>query len=194
MIVSAYRLLPERAAPSTSVSPAATIFVTCRVFTELRRPEADRGRDYSGGDRGRKSLNPRDIGARRRALGAVRFMASSRAAIGLFPIREQCIFFSMRVIARNVLVSFWGRHPETKVSLERWYKLVRSAHWASTDEVQAAAPKAKVLNRERVRFEVAGGNYRLVVAFDFRRQIAFVKFIGSHAQYDKIDALTVSQY
>ena len=54
--------------------------------------------------------------------------------------------------------------------------------------------KAKVLNRERVRFEVAGGNYRLVAAFDFRRQIAFVKFIGTHAEYDRIDALKVSQF
>jgi mRNA interferase HigB len=62
------------------------------------------------------------------------------------------------------------------------------------DEVQRAAPKSKVLNRERVRFEVARGNYRLVVAFDFRRQVAFVKFIGTHAEYDRIDALTVSQY
>ena len=85
-------------------------------------------------------------------------------------------------------------YTETKVPLERWYKLVRVAQWASTDEIQSAAPKAKVLNRERVRFEVAGGNYRLVVAFDFRRQIAFVKFIGSHAEYDNIDALTVSQF
>ena len=86
------------------------------------------------------------------------------------------------------------RHPEAKVSLERWYKLVRAAHWASTDEVQKTAPKAKVLNRDRVRFEVAGGNYRLVAAFDFRRQIAFVKFIGTHAEYDRIDALSVSQF
>jgi mRNA interferase HigB len=62
------------------------------------------------------------------------------------------------------------------------------------DEVQRAAPKSKVLNRERVRFEVAGGDYRLVVAFDFRRQVAFVKFIGTHAEYDRIDALTVSEY
>ncbi len=61
-------------------------------------------------------------------------------------------------------------------------------------DVQAAAPSAKVLNRERVRFEVVGGNYRAVVAFDFRRQIAFVKFLGTHAEYDKIDALTVSQF
>jgi mRNA interferase HigB len=101
---------------------------------------------------------------------------------------------AMRVIARNALVGFWGEHPETRVSLERWYKLVRAANWMSTDEVQRAAPRAKVLNRERVRFEIAGGNYRLVAAFDFRRQIAFVKFIGTHAEYDRVDVLTASQF
>lgn len=100
----------------------------------------------------------------------------------------------MRVIAKSVLVAFWKRHPETKVSLERWYRIAKAAHWASTDDVQAAAPKAKVLNSDRVRFEVAGGNYRLVAAFDFRRQIVFVKFVGTHAEYDKVDALTVSQF
>lgn len=100
----------------------------------------------------------------------------------------------MRVIARHVLVTFWERHPETKASLDRWYRLTKAAQWASTDEVQRAAPKAKVLNHERVRFEVAGGNYHLVVAFDFRRQVAFVTFVGSHAEYDAIDATTVSQF
>ncbi len=100
----------------------------------------------------------------------------------------------MRVIARNTLVDFWNKHPEAKVTLERWYKLVRAAHWASTDEVQKAAPKSKVLNRERVRFEVVGGNYRLVVSFDFYRQVAFVKFIGTHSEYDRVDALTISQF
>jgi mRNA interferase HigB len=100
----------------------------------------------------------------------------------------------MRVIARNVLINFSSKHPEVRASLERWHKFVRAAQWTSTDEVQKTAPKAKVLNRERVRFEVAGGNYRLVAAFDFRRQIAFVKFIGTHAEYDRIDALTVSQF
>jgi mRNA interferase HigB len=100
----------------------------------------------------------------------------------------------MRVIARNTLVDFWNRHPEARVTLERWYKLMRATHWISMDEVRRAAPKSKVLNRERVRFEVAGGNYRLVVAFDFRRQVAFIKVIGTHAEYNRIDALTVSQY
>ncbi len=104
------------------------------------------------------------------------------------------LYGSMRVIARKALVAFWTSHPEAKVPLERWYRLTKAAQWASTNDVQMTAPKAKVINRERVRFEVAGGNYRLVVAFDFRRQIAFVKFIGTHAEYDEIDVLTVSQY
>ena len=100
----------------------------------------------------------------------------------------------MRIIARSVLVRFWTTHADARVALENWYRLVRAAHWASTDDAQRAAPKAKVLNRDRVRFEVAGGNYRLIAAFDFRRQIAFVKFVGTHAEYDRIDALTVSQF
>ena len=100
----------------------------------------------------------------------------------------------MRVIARNTLVHFRSKHPEAKVALERWHRIVRAAHWTSADEVQTAAPKSKALNRERVRFEVAGGIYRLIVAIDFRRQVAFVKFIGTHAEYDRIDALTISQF
>lgn len=100
----------------------------------------------------------------------------------------------MRVIARSRLVAFWDKHPETRIALERWLRLVRSAQWSSTDDVRRAAPKAKALNGERVRFEVAGGNYRLVAAFDFRRQIVFVKFLGDHAEYDRIDALNVSLF
>ncbi len=61
-------------------------------------------------------------------------------------------------------------------------------------EVQTPFPKAKVLNAERVRFAVAGGNYRMIVAFDLERQIAFIKFLGTHDEYDKIDALTVAQF
>jgi mRNA interferase HigB len=100
----------------------------------------------------------------------------------------------MRVIARRTLIDFWCKHPETKVALQRWHTLVKAARWRSMDEVQGAAPKCKLLNSERIRFEVAGGNYCMVVGFDFRRQAAFVKFIGTHAEYDRIDALTVSQF
>lgn len=100
----------------------------------------------------------------------------------------------MRVIARQTLVLFSSEHPETKPSVERWFSIAKAANWGTTAEVQATFPKAKVLNAERVRFEIAGGNYRMIAAFDFPRQIAFIKFMGSHADYDRIDALTVSQF
>jgi len=100
----------------------------------------------------------------------------------------------MRLIARSTLVAFWETHPEAKASLEHWIAVTSKAQWQNTSEVQGAFSKAKVLNGERVRFEVAGGNYRLIVAFKFEAQIAFVKFIGTHKQYDAIDALTVSAF
>lgn len=100
----------------------------------------------------------------------------------------------MRIIARSVLVAFWTKHAAARTPLERWHRLVRAAAWTTTDDVQKAVPKAKVLNRERVRFEIAGGNYRLVASFDFGRQIVFVKFLGTHEEYDKVDALTVALY
>ena len=100
----------------------------------------------------------------------------------------------MRIIARNTVMAFWERHPETRASLLHWLQVVKSAHWTGINEAQAAFSKAKALNRERVRFEVAGGDYRLIVAFNWRHQIAFVKFIGTHAEYDRIDALTVNLF
>ena len=101
---------------------------------------------------------------------------------------------AMRLIARSVLLNFAATHPDAEIPLDRWYRLLKAASWASMDDVRCAVPKAKVLNRERVRFEVGGGKYRLIAAFDFRRQIVFVKFLGTHAEYDAIDALTVAMF
>ncbi len=85
----------------------------------------------------------------------------------------------MRIIARSTLVAFWEEHPETRASLFHWLNVTKAAEWQSVQDVQGSFSKAKALNGERVRFEVAGGDYRLIVAFDFRRGIAFVKFVGS---------------
>ena len=100
----------------------------------------------------------------------------------------------MRIIARSTLVAFGEQHPAAKALLAHWQSVAKAAGWASVADVQSAFSKAKVLNGERVRFDVASGDFRMVVAFDFRRAIAFVKFIGTHAEYDRIDALTVSRF
>jgi mRNA interferase HigB len=96
------------------------------------------------------------------------------------------------MIAWSVLSAYADRHPETKVVLHRWRTLVKAASWSSMDDVRLAAPNAKILNGERARFEIAGGNVQMVVAFDFGRRIALIRFVGTHAEYDRIDALTVA--
>jgi mRNA interferase HigB len=100
----------------------------------------------------------------------------------------------MRIIARNKLAGFWAQHPEAEASLKHWHAVAAAASWRNPLEVVADFSKARSLDGERVRFEVAGGDYRMVVAFDWKRSIAFIKFIGSHAEYDKIDALTVNLF
>ena len=100
----------------------------------------------------------------------------------------------MRIIKRSTLVKFWETNPKTKTSLGRWLETFKAADFHSMDDVMKAVPKAKVLNGERVRFEVAGGNFRMTVAFDFDRQAAWIKFLGTHTEYDAVDALTVQMF
>ena len=104
------------------------------------------------------------------------------------------LFAVMRLIARSTLIAFGERHPETRASLLHWMSVVKEAGWRNAADVQASFSRAKALGGDRARFEIAGGDYRLIAAFDFRRGIAFVKFIGTHAEYERIDALTVSGF
>ena len=73
-------------------------------------------------------------------------------------------------------------------------RILLQEKWSTTAEVLSSFGKAKVLNDERIRFEVGGGDNRLIAAFKFKNGVVYVKFIGSHAEYDKVDALTVSQF
>jgi mRNA interferase HigB len=100
----------------------------------------------------------------------------------------------MRVIAKSTLVAFWTRHPETETALQRWHAVVKAADWGSTQDVLRTFPKAKAIDAQRIRFAVHGGDYRMIVAFDFVRQIAFVKFIGKHGDYDRVDATRISLF
>lgn len=100
----------------------------------------------------------------------------------------------MRIIALKNLRRYGQTHPNARVSLERWYATMEAAEFETMADVQAAFSKAKVLNADRVRFEVSGGEHRLIAAFHFRKKLVFIKFIGTHAEYDKVDALTVRQF
>jgi mRNA interferase HigB len=100
----------------------------------------------------------------------------------------------MRIIAVCTLVAYGFKYPDAKSSITHWMMLTRAAKWDDPLDVTRSFLKAKALNGERLRFEIAGGAHRLIVAFDFGRGIAFIKFLGTLAAYDRVDALTVSQF
>lgn len=100
----------------------------------------------------------------------------------------------MLVLNSSTLLGFGKEHAEAGSSLRELNRTLRSARWSKMQDVIDAYPSATVLNAERVVFKVKGNDYRAIVAFDFLRHAAFVKFVGSHAQYDRIDALTIDLY
>jgi len=97
----------------------------------------------------------------------------------------------MRVIAKRTLRPFWESSPEyidSKASLEAWYFEATNASWTTSHIIKSQFRSASVLKNNRVVFNIAGNKYRLIVSIDYKRQACFIKFVGTHEQYDKIDA------
>lgn len=99
----------------------------------------------------------------------------------------------MRIIKRVTLAQYAADHAASRAALAIWQERTRRARWTHPDNLLSDFPSAKVLNAERVRFEI-GNNHRLVAAIFYPAQTVYIKFIGTHAEYDKINALTVGLY
>lgn len=103
----------------------------------------------------------------------------------------------MRVIARSTLVRFLDSlvgskdYKAVKSALDSWFHEVRDADWKSPADVVKAYANASIVGADRVVFNIKGNDYRLVVAIHYRLQIVFIKWLGSHADYGKIDVKTV---
>ena len=103
-------------------------------------------------------------------------------------------FQSMHIIAKSRLRLFWegsSSYLDAKEPLTEWYRHFEKAHYATPQEIKAVFGTTSILKGGRVVFNIGGNKYRLIVAFDFERQLGFIKFVGTHAQYDDIDAETV---
>ncbi len=97
----------------------------------------------------------------------------------------------MRVIAKRTLREFWlssASYMDSKAPLEAWHSEALKAKWNSPQDIKAQFRSASILKNSRVVFNIAGNKYRLIVAIDYERQVCFVKFVGTHKQYDQIDA------
>ena len=100
----------------------------------------------------------------------------------------------MRVIALSNLKKFWDKNPqyfETKEPILAWYRITLRADWASPSDVKADFGNASILRDGRVVFNIGGNKYRLIVWINYPYRIVYVRFIGTHAQYDEIDAQTI---
>jgi mRNA interferase HigB len=98
---------------------------------------------------------------------------------------------AVRVIAIKSLRDFWERQPEAEQPLRAWVDELRQAAWTQPADIKARYAAASILKSRRVVFNIKGNDYRIVAAIAYRMGVVYVKFVGTHAEYDKIDADTV---
>ncbi len=97
----------------------------------------------------------------------------------------------MRIIALGTLREFWRRHPDAEVPLRAWYAIARRAVWRRPAEIKADYRSASFAANNRVIFNIKGNDYRLVTAVHYNRGLMFVRFVGTHGAYDRIDAANI---
>jgi mRNA interferase HigB len=94
----------------------------------------------------------------------------------------------MRIIARRTLREFWEKHPDARQSLQAWYADVKRADWKTPAEIKAIYRTASFIAHHRVAFNIKGNQYRLIVVVQYEYGIVYIRFVGTHQEYDKIDA------
>ncbi len=94
----------------------------------------------------------------------------------------------MRVISVKALKLFWEKHPDAENPLRAWYTETKKARWKSPQDIKAEYRTASILRHSRVVFNIKGNTYRLVAAVKYEFQIVYIRFIGTHEAYDKINA------
>lgn len=97
----------------------------------------------------------------------------------------------MRVIAVSTLRAFWAQHPSAEQPLKAWYAEATCATWSQPADIKGQYRSASVLKNRRVVFNIKGNDYRLVVAIAYKLHIVYVKFVGTHQEYDAVDAETI---
>ncbi|MES2653510.1 MAG: type II toxin-antitoxin system HigB family toxin [Bacteroidota bacterium] len=97
----------------------------------------------------------------------------------------------MRVIAKKILREFWIKHRDCKKQLQSWYEETSDSEWKSSRDIKREFPSASVLGDNRIVFNIKGNQYRLIIKINFDYQVVWIRFIGTHADYDKINATKI---
>jgi mRNA interferase HigB len=97
----------------------------------------------------------------------------------------------MRIISRKTLREFWERHPDARQPLQAWYADVKHAAWKTPADIKDTYRNASVVANNRVVFNIKGNKYRLVIAIQYEFGIVYIRFVGTHQEYAKIDVTTI---
>lgn len=97
----------------------------------------------------------------------------------------------MRVISRKILREFWEKHPDARQPLQAWYADAKHATWTSPANIKSVYRNASFLADNRVVFNIKGNRYRIIVVVQYRYELVYVRFVGTHKDYDRIDARTI---
>ncbi len=94
----------------------------------------------------------------------------------------------MRIIAKGTLRKYWNNHNDCEEQLKSWYNEVVKSNWDTPNKLKKEYPSASILNENRIVFNIKGNKYRLIVKINYEYKIIWIRFIGTHAEYDKINA------
>lgn len=96
-----------------------------------------------------------------------------------------------RIIAKKMLREFWEKHEEAEQYLKTWYDTAKHSKWKNPNDVKNTYANVSILKNSRAVFNIKGNEYRLVAKFNFEKSWVFIRFVGTHTEYDKIDANTI---
>jgi mRNA interferase HigB len=97
----------------------------------------------------------------------------------------------MRIIAKKTLRDFWEKYPDSQESLENWYYEATKSDWSTPQQVKDKFRNASIIADNRVVFNIKGNDYRLIVRINYPHRLIYIKFIGTHKQYDAVEASKV---
>ena len=97
----------------------------------------------------------------------------------------------MRVIAKKILRDFWEKHNDCEQQLKSWFQEAEKANWINSNQIQSEYPNSRVIENNRVVFNIKGNNYRLIIKVNYKYGMIWIRFVGTHAEYDKINPKTI---
>ena len=97
----------------------------------------------------------------------------------------------MRVLAKKIVREFWQKHPDCKQQLNAWFQETSEAGWGNTMDIKREYPSASFIVNNKVVFNIKENHYRVIVKINYDYKMVWIRFIGTHSEYDKIDAINM---